>query len=220
MDSQERRFELLLAEWETLQSRTQSDVTIWEERIERLVDEETKLRDAGLWVHGRADYLGVLARHRDELTHSRLIGWLLDPCARHGLGSRVLRGLLGCGGLTVDDAHALGRARVTLEHPLAGGRLDIVVDGPGFYLVIENKVDAAEGPDQCAFYAAHVDRADRVLIFLTPDGREATAAPDFIPVSYRALANLLADALSAATSSGAGRDVASEYLRTLRLEFL
>jgi len=49
---------------------------------------------AGLWMRGRADFLGVMWMERAEIRHSRLIAWLLDPLGRHGLGASVLRGVL------------------------------------------------------------------------------------------------------------------------------
>jgi hypothetical protein len=214
-----KTFEALRAEWGTLRSGTERQIGTWNARFSDLVSEEATLRAAGRWVHGRSDLLGVIERHRDELTHSRMLGWLLDPCGRHGFGVRVLTALLAHAGAPIPSAQALGRARVALEVPLLHRRLDIVVDGPGFSIVIENKVDADEELEQCKFYEAHASQAGRCFVFLTPDGRQPTDAQSFRPMTYRAVAGILRDALQNGQPDASGRSVAVHYLRTLEMEF-
>lgn len=219
MHELEHQFSTIAQEWLALESRSLADVQRWQHRLAALLTEEEGLRDAGRWVHGRTDFLGVVGKHRDELVHSRLIGWLLDPCGHHGLGSSVLSAVLAAAGLTPASPNLLCRARVRLEVPVAEGRLDIVVEAPGLYLVIENKVDASEGPGQCAYYVENVQHAFKCFILLTPDGRAADDAPVVRPLSYAAFARLLESAIAESSSSGDGRAVAVDYLRTLRMEF-
>ena len=131
--------------------------------------EAESIIDAGHWTSGPEDLLGVLGRRRDELVHSRVIAWLLVPTNRHGLGRRVLRGLLDHV-WPGEDLLARGPVRVELEEPreapddaglLRAARADIVVRGETLCLVIENKVDAGEGPDQCeSLYWAFAEKAD------------------------------------------------------------
>ena len=52
--------------------------------------------------------------------------------------------------------------------------MDIVVEAPGLYLVIESKVDAEEA-GQCYYYSQHLS-ADALCVLLSPDGR-LPAAP-------------------------------------------
>jgi hypothetical protein len=215
----------LAQEWSSLASRGAVDIGRWEAAVERLRAEEHGLRAEGHWTRGRDDLLGVLGLHRDEVRHSRAIAWLLDPSAHHGLGTRVLAGLLAT--LFPDDASppaALALARPRCEVPLLDGRLDIVVDAPGLHLVIENKVDAPEGPGQCEYYERHIQRPDARFVLLSPDGREArTAEPGvrsgFRPLRYATLARLLDDALRSGPANARGRAAAEEYLRTLKREF-
>ena len=143
----EQEFERVVSDWAQVRERSRSDISRWEQKVNQLALDEGRLRDSGLWVHGRTDYLGVIGLHRDELVHSRLVGWLLDPCGHHGLGPRVLKAVLTHAGLRCEGTVRPERARVALEVVVQEGRMDIVVQGPGFYLVIENKVDAEEGLD-------------------------------------------------------------------------
>jgi hypothetical protein len=214
------RYEDLARAWAVIQDVHAHDLAGWEDRIDAMSSQEATLRDAGQWTHGRDDLLGVIWQHRDELTHSRMIGWLLDPCARHGLGSRVLRLLLRetFPGDWVNDT-PLNQARVQLEVPVAEGRMDIVVSAPGLYLVIENKVDAPEGEKQVRYYIDHVRVPDARFILLSPDGWPAEDAPECKPFTYSQVASLLGAALVASNSSASGRAAAIEYLRTLRKEF-
>lgn len=212
-------YELLLHEWRSLASQTQSEATRWEHELAQIADEEGTLRAAGHWVHGRSDSLAIIGKQRDELVHSRMIGWLLDPCGHHRIGASLLQAVLARVGIPVPSPTALARARVRLEVPIAQGRMDIVVEAPQLYLVIENKVDALEGDGQCAYYSEHVTHPYRQFIFLTPDGRAPRDAPEFHRLSYPDLADTIAATLSGSRAPSAASHVAAEYLRTLRLEF-
>jgi hypothetical protein len=181
--------------------------------------EEAGLRAAGLWIHGRDDLLGVIGRHRDELTHSRIVGWLLDPVARHGLGTRLLAALLQNVFNEPFDHLRLDQARVRWEVPVAEGRMDIVITAPGLYLVIENKVDTDEGDGQVLYYMEHVTEPDARFILLSPDGRKAMGTDDCGPAKYSQIADMLEAALAVTPGTASGRPIAVEYLRTLRREF-
>lgn len=189
MSAIEANFAALQAEWLAVRRQVEGNVTLWEQRVDALAREETLLRDDGRWRHGRDDFLGVLGRHRDELMHSRMIAWLLDPCARHGLGSRVLAELLEEVFESPWSGSGLARARTRCEVALVSGRLDIVLEAPGLYLVIENKVDAEEGEEQCAYYSTHL-RADALCILLSPDGRESKSASSFKSLRYAQFASV------------------------------
>jgi hypothetical protein len=217
MNTNEAKFAELQKEWFTARRQVHENVQHWEDRFEELREEENKLRDEGRWIHGRDDFLGVLGWPRDELAHSRIIKWLLDPCARHGLGTRVLAGVIQKVFGSSYHVPRLERAVADCEVSLVDGRLDIVVDAPELYLVIENKVDADE-TGQCAYYAEHL-RADARCILLSPDGREATATNKFKPMRYADLAEILQRVLAEVAIGASGRRVAEDYLQTLKREF-
>lgn len=213
----EAKFAAMLEEWSLLRrDASRGEVERWERKFDELREEEWRLRDEGKWLHGRSDFLGVLRRQRDELAHPRMIAWLLDPCAYHGLGTRVLRGVVEKV-FGPESGSRFERARTMCEVPLVDGRLDIVVEGAGFYLVIENKVDALEAEEQCAYYSRHLPTEARCIL-LSPDGRTAGGATTFKSLRYTELASILREAL-AASPDGAGRRVAECYLDTLDREF-
>lgn len=45
------------------------------------------LRASGRWISGPTAMLEIIGRTRSEAPHEKLIAWLLDPLATHGLGS-------------------------------------------------------------------------------------------------------------------------------------
>lgn len=214
----EAKFASMIAEWSVANELSVGLPAHWEQKFVELQTDELRLRDAGRWIYGRDDFLGVLGRHRDELTHSRMIAWLLDPCAPHGFGTSILEELLATLHGHSPVAPGLARVRTRCEVQLVDGRLDVVVEGPGLYLVIENKVDADESDEQCTYYSQHL-RLDSLCILLSPDGRESRTASTFKPLKYSKFADIIDQAMTRSPRSSNGREIVEDYLRTLRREF-
>jgi hypothetical protein len=188
--------------------------------------------DAGRWVSGPEDLISVIGRHRDELTHSRVIAWLLTPTGRHGLGRRFLRTLLDeiwpgenlmASGLVTVDVETT-RSAVDEIGSLHEARADIVVIGEDATVVIENKVDAGEGIDQCErLYWSWADRPTETRwMFLSPTGRKPVTAVSpaasaaWRTLSYQDLHGLLGSTLRAAGEGhGTGLSAAMHYMATL-----
>jgi hypothetical protein len=221
-------FDAMRVEWASIARRGRPEVVGWQRKIACLVGEEQVLRAEGRWLHGRSDYLGILGQERSELGHSAMIAWLLDPCGRHGLGSRLLERVVRLvhGGRLPLRPEALATARSRCEVAVGEGRLDIVVDAPGVLLVIENKVDVdgREAPGQCDAHFDELCGSDARFVLLSPDGRAAASDREdvrsaFRPLTYRALARLLREALLHSSKRADARRVAEDYLRTLDKEF-
>ncbi len=158
------------------------------------------------------DPLEVLAWARRERPHTRFLAWLLDPHAPrpgggHGLGAGVLQALVSRAvgaietlpGLDADDLprdpRPIDPATVTVvrEQPVGDGvrvtarAPDVRVtwrdhDGTPWLLLVENKIDAAEGDGQVREYLAwaraHHPDARRLLLYVTPDGRAPVSRLD------------------------------------------
>ncbi|MGK3987858.1 PD-(D/E)XK nuclease family protein [Sorangium sp. So ce136] len=230
-EADESRIADLASEWRAIVAREQetrvTQVAAWETQLAEIrAEQEALLRD-GHWAAGPDDLLSILGQSRQELYHSALLAWLLDPQGRHGFGSGFLEALLRrC---TSDPPTAeLNRARPALDVSKGKARADVVVAGPGLYLVIENKVDVREQPQQCdRIYESFGPEPGALFVFLSPSGRApVTATGDareaFKTMSYADIAVMLRDALACAPGKGAtahGREVASNYLATLEREF-
>ncbi len=225
----EARFRKVLAEWQRITELPTPSV----DRFAEVKREASALIAAGRWTSGPSDMLSVLGRQRDELIHSRLIAWLLVPTNQHGLGRAVLSRLVEH---LWPGERLLESGAVTAQTEVNGGgldeagtwheaRADIVLTGDGVTVIIENKLDAGEQPDQCErqYWAWAAEPGDIRWVFLTPSGRSPmtvtsdAAKAAWRTLSYADLRRILASALDdAGTAPTSGRATASQYLATLR----
>lgn len=200
----------------------------WNEAMSVMQCQHDCLVSAGLWVTGPADFLDIIGLARHENTHSLMLAWLLNPTARHGLGCGLVRRLVEhCLGESVPAPMAV--ERVVFSHWRNDREADLVVWGQNFTLIIENKVDAAEQPDQCDdLYENYKAEFAPLFLFLTPDGRPpftaATPAAQraFKTLSWPALRAMLEAALNESQPATSGADaveVVENYLLTLKEQF-
>ncbi len=217
------------AEWEEISARqATARLANWNEAISEMRHQQERLISDGLWVSGPSDFLDVIGLARDENTHSRMLEWLLKPTARHGLGCGLVRRLVRrCTGEPVSAPVAV--RKVVFSYWRNGREADLVVWGRNFTLIIENKVDASEQPDQCDdLYENFRSEIAPLFLFLTPDGGEPFTAttPEaqraFTAISWPEVRAMLAAALDEslpATAEADAVDVVRNYLRTLKEQF-
>jgi hypothetical protein len=154
-----------------------------------------------------------------------MIAWLLDPYGRHGLGSSVLRRLLS---LTFPEVLEQTFHVLAVEREVARGdtRADIVVWASTFTLVLENKVDAAEGIRQCdRLYERFSEETGPLFVFLSPSGRPPMTATGetaqfFRSISYKDLQLMMLEAVDETTAGGQGQfELLENYRLTLAGQF-
>lgn len=210
-------------EWLGIEAARHTQVESWHEPMRLLADEYYEMRRRGAWVHGPADFFGILGRNRDELSHSAMLAWLLDPDGRHGLGRALLdRVIADC--FPDLDAASIRIRSVETEVQRGETRADIVIWGDTATIIIEVKIDAGEGIRQCdRLYERFSDEPGVRFLFLTPSGREpltatGDAASAFVAMSFRRIRQLVEEALAEA-SGGAAAGVVANYLTTMRREF-
>lgn len=155
-----------------------------------------------------------------EVTHSRLLAFLLDPRNSHGLGPSFLRGFLqkiselpdGEEFLSSEHARSrtLGETTILTEVRTEDGRIDILLlnEPDKWALIVENKVWTKEHHDQLDRYYRIVreDYQDWQVsgIYLTPRG----AAPSherYQPLGYGTVCRLLEDILEDQGTNLGGR---------------
>jgi hypothetical protein len=156
---------------------------------ERLARDKLNLLDARDPLFLDADLLGAINRHRHEPTHTRAIGFLIDPERSGKLGVALLRALLDTvdpqGGWDMCPDDDLRKARIRIEPAceLPNGRtaspdlvVRVVAEEGEVLFVIENKVGAFDHEDQLQSYESwangqKVGRVIRVVqVYLTPEG--------------------------------------------------
>lgn len=228
----EERFAAVAADWAKLRGHRGAPS---EQRFGEVRAEAHGLVSEGRWTSGPSDLLSVLGRQNDELTHSRMLAWLLTPTGRHGLGRRYLRAFLELA-WPGEQLCESGLVSVGLEEVAQGvsdttgetleSRADIVIHADAVTVVIENKVWAGEQPRQCErLYWSWIHQpTDARFLFLTPSGRPTTttesdaASEGWHVVSYAQALGALEAVLAASDhpSAAAGRATANQYLATLR----
>lgn len=224
----EPRIDHIRAEWRAVTELPTPSMP----RFEQVKREAGDLISAGRWTSGPPDLLSILGRQRHELTHSRVIGWLLNPTGSHELGRAFLCPLLDAvwpGEALMRTGAVIVETEVTSaafdpDGRLRESRADIVVRGDRLTVVIENKLDAGEGHDQCErlYWGWAAEPGDTGWLFLTTTGRgPVTATSDEARAAWRSLSyeqfrDVLASALDrAASSPSIGRASAVQYLTTL-----
>jgi hypothetical protein len=140
---------------------------------------------------------------RDEVKNALALRWFLDPKGNHGCDAGLLRYVLQRAGLEPSDQDAAGRwarCRVSVEECLSGdrtSRVDIQIDDPAFFVVVEVKIDAPEQPRQleryCDLAAARAGSGRPwAVVFLTTSGRApstgGTRSVEIVSISWKDLA--------------------------------
>ena len=143
---------------------------------------------AGAYVACRAqgrmvDIWCVTGIGKDELRNSAILAWLLDCHGSHGQGAAFLRQLFSClPGWKERVVAADYRTRIESSYDenepevsKKRSRVDIEVDGPSFFLLLEIKIQAGETDNQLERYLrigeARKGNRPWTLLFVTPDGR-------------------------------------------------
>lgn len=224
----DRTFDAVRAEWLAITQITPPDLA----RFAAVKSEADELIAAGLWTSGPSDLLSVLGRQRDELMHSRLLAWLMIPTNQHGLGRRFLTGFLDRlwpGEELLRSGPVLAQTEVASSGPddtgaIREARADVVLRGDDVVVVIENKLDAGEQPEQCErlYWAWTSEPGDTRWVLLTPNGREPVTAKSEAAVaawrsmSYAHVRDVLAYAMDDAQANpSTGRSTAAQYLASL-----
>jgi hypothetical protein len=201
----------------------------WQDGFREAEAAHDDLIRAGRWQSGPRSLLGVLGLRSSEVDHSKVLAWLLDPTARHGLGSALLERLLVRLGMPA--THARHRIRVAVEEECQPGDrpdvgyVDIVVRGDGWTVVIENKVWSGQHGRQLDTYHASYTDGATTFAFLTPDGIPARSADPqvaaaYIPLSWRRhVIPDLQSALDGCAADSTFPAAALDYLTALTEEF-
>ncbi len=155
---------------------------------------------------GTFNLFKILEGGSRETRYSSMLAWLVDPRLGHGQAALFVNALADACGLGLPE-ELLEDCRVRTEFPGHEAVIDLMIYRRGELLIyIENKLEAAEGPDQLNREFRDMCRQGRVLgvpesrqfaVFLTPDGRRPTSGDPAVwrTLSYPRLANSLRSVL-------------------------
>jgi len=164
----------------------------------------------------------VLGFSTDELRHSRVLAWLLDPDETHGQGMLFFSILLSELGLK--PWYATCDYRVHREAKHEESRIDIEVISREFIIHIENKVRQPPDGEQLKrewkdlvreASLRGVDDENRHAFLLTPGGTVVVGAPQFRSLSWGQVARAAETFLKQARAEEV-KWFMCQYMRTLR----
>ena len=158
--------------------------------LKEFIDDIDCLKPIEEFAH-RVNVFNVLGLEKLETRHSFMLAWLFDPNENHGLGDRVLRGIIQkiCGNIDMDYSSFLVEREADHIDLLA---LSIKEK---FLLCIENKIKAPETGDQLVTYKRLLDgkypEFRKVYVFLSPNGRKPSDPENWVSLCYDDVLNVI-----------------------------
>lgn len=179
----------------------------------------------------------VLGATNQEIRHSNVLGWLLDPSESHGLDDtflqrwlmRVLHESENRSGLTPIDIDCWNLHQVDVRREWK--HIDVflkllMLDGSYWVVCIENKVGSRQHTNQLTRYRKAVenefpDATHHLFLFLTRD-QEEPEDDAYLPASYTQIHRCLKEALQARRNAigDEPRMLIENYLRLLEEHFM
>jgi hypothetical protein len=160
--------------------------------------------------------LSVCGEGTAEVRYTKLLAYFLDSRNRHGLGGLLSRAvfsdMIDCGHTLPFDA-CTAQSEVFIGETTIGGKsvqnnLDILIDVGGHKILIEQKINSAEGEYQLTRYSEAIRKTAKDVplhcFFLTPDGRDGQE-DEWTPLSYSVMISRMCSVLECHALSGPAR---------------
>jgi hypothetical protein len=174
----------------------------------------------------------VLKISNAEIRHSNMLAWLLSPEENHGFGDRILAGLLQK--VVQNDTNGrydicqlllmnLNDFYVAREWR----NIDILLtsEEEKTVIAVENKIWTAEHDDQLKRYRSiiektYADYPNKVYLYLTPDGDDASDPDTWLSISYSDIADIISTEMSRNELNPDVEVLVRNYVEMLRREIV
>jgi len=207
----------------------------WERRIASKLGPQRVVALLRLLELDVPDFLDLLGRVNDENANSDVLAWLLSPRYAPGIApatlhrlatfldhteewQRQVRTAVDSDCLSVRRELVIGRE---WSEETSADRLDLMISGPTFVLVIENKLWSPEHPHQTEGYSRWLSQQAGLSgglsggLFLSPTGA-LPLSTGFRAVSYMDLLSCLLEAPASGLSLARQEEIVlASYLNTL-----
>jgi len=176
----------------------------------------------------RLNLFDVLGISRLEIRHSAFLAWLLNPGENHGLGGGVLCGMLkklASAAPGVDILQTLLMDPNDFQVLREWRHIDLLAISheSQFLIAIENKIGADERDKQLSEYWSVLQEVypdyQKILVFLTPDGRLPNKLSDqeiWLPFSYAELVEIIETAKENTCLADGPALLIQHYIDTVR----
>ena len=165
-----------------------------EEEIKKFLLDIDCLEALSKWTD-RFNLFDVLKITRTEIRHSNMLAWLLTPNENHGLGDRILKGVVQYAVKNFSNDKDVFSTLLMDFYDFAVQRewhnIDLIAvsEENQFVLCVENKIDTGEHDNQLQRYRDIVEKTypsyKKIYIFLSPNGVESSELDYWYPMSYQ-----------------------------------
>ncbi len=189
------------------------------------------LKQLDKWT-SRVNLFDVLRITDNEIRHSNILAWLLDPNESHGLGDSFLRGFISGIAVSlepqdqkVDVLKFLMQDYYSFQIHREYKNMDLIISSEKekTAVIVENKIWASESKNQLKKYyeRSRTEFPDYLIlyVFLTPDGREASD-PEWISLSYEEVLLALETAARGKNLDESVKVIVQDYILTVRRSIL
>lgn len=201
-----------------------------EKALNEFLNDISCLNELKKWETG-FNVFDVLNIARNEIRHSNVLSWLLNPNGDHGLGDLILYGVLS-EMLVLNPESKFKQTKLLLldlssfdvrreeEHI----DLLLVSQKEKFVIAIENKTFTGEHDNQLDRYKKYVEKYfggyDALYIYLTPHGDESSDSENWLALSYDAVYKSVEKALNETHVENDVKVFISDYLEILRRDIM
>ena len=155
------------------------------------------------WI-GKFNIFDVLKISKNEIRHSNVLCWLLDPSENHGFGDTFIKGVFQrIVENDIEDKHDIFKTLLSDMYSFSVQRewknIDILLvsNEEKIVLAIENKVSSQEHSDQLNRYRKIIEdeypKFKRFYVYLTPDGEEPSDEENWDILTYSDIVEILED---------------------------
>lgn len=206
-------------------------MTVDEEKsLNDFLEDISCLNDLKKWETG-FNIFDVLNIARNEIRHSNVLSWLLNPNGDHGLGDAILYNVLS-EMLTNNPDSKFKQTKLllldlkTFDVKREEEHIDLLLSSEKekFVIAIENKTFSGEHDNQLGRYMDYVQKHyhyfEALYLFLTPHGDESSDNDNWLSLSYESIYKSVSKAIA---SSHVKEDVKlfiEDYLAILRRDIM
>lgn len=155
------------------------------EKLEKILQEVHRLKKPEI----EKTIFSIGGRGHYENPISDILAFFLDPKEQHGFGSLFLQSIFQAAGKELPSSDRVD-APIREQYTDAGNRLDLIVEGDNWVLVIENKIrHSAINPfaDYECFINRQKQYKNKEITFILLSIWEEAAPVNWIPVDYQSL---------------------------------
>lgn len=201
-----------------------------EKALNEFLDDISCLNELKKWKTG-FNIFDVLNISRNEIRHSNVLSWLLNPNGDHGLGDSVLYGVLS-EILSLNSKCKFKQTKLLLldlknfDVRREEEFIDILLvsQKEKFVIAIENKTFTGEHDNQLSRYMKYVEKRfsgfDTLYLYLTPHGDESSDSENWLLLSYDAIYKSIERALNEIHVEEDVNAFINNYLEILRRDIM